>query len=114
MRFDAQKRGKFVTRIINCRARVAARRVHARWIAEMPAKVRQHRFARCFAQRRRGIVIEVNHRLFPLILVVLVLVITVGKSARWRGRHHQHARACAPPNIIPEIHRALSSAYVFP
>src|ERR1041384_3838839 len=44
------------------RAFIAAGAMNARSIAEILAEVRLHRLARGIAQRRGGVVIEINHR----------------------------------------------------
>src|SRR5207302_7149024 len=61
VRLDVEKRGNFVSRIINRRARLASGHVNARWISEMPAQVRQHRVSRFIAERSSRVVIKINH-----------------------------------------------------
>src|SRR5437879_8294908 len=62
VRLDVEKRGNFVSRIINRRASLASGRVNARWVSEMPAQVRQHRVSRFISARRSRVVIQLNHR----------------------------------------------------
>ena len=72
-------RSELVPRIVNGRASITACGVHTRRIAKVSTKIRQHRFARCIAQRRRCVVIEVNHvTLLPLPLnpaLTLILIL---------------------------------------
>ena len=56
-----QQRRQLIARIIDRRPRLATRRVHARGISEMPLEIWQHRLPRRRAERRRGVVIEVDH-----------------------------------------------------
>ena len=43
--FGAEKLREPIARVIDRRARLAPRGMHARWIPEMPVKVREHRLA---------------------------------------------------------------------
>jgi hypothetical protein len=67
VRFYAQQPGQLVTRVIDGRARLSPSCMHAGWISEEPVEIRQHCLTRRVTQRRRCVVVEVNHSVFLLI-----------------------------------------------
>src|ERR1044072_7980408 len=59
--FRAEQTCQPVARVVNRSARLASGGVNARWITELFLKKRQHRRSPWLTQRRRGVVIEINH-----------------------------------------------------
>src|SRR5207248_1934651 len=62
MRFRTEHTRHAIAGIIDRRARLAPRRVNARWISKMPLEVRTHLRERFGRERSRCVVVEVDHR----------------------------------------------------
>src|SRR5260370_39470712 len=87
-----EKCGKLGARVIDRCARLTAGRMHARWISKMSIEVRQHRFTRFIAKRGSRVVIEINH----VLLLVLIILAESGERFARRSSYSNHScRSCA-------------------